>query len=431
MENKKVNYTSSIFFKIIMIAVMSVCNSGIVTGLIMAKYVPSAGEVALRILIGVCVAGAINSVFVSVFGRKIVKPLKLLTENIYKMFTLDLRKADNQEMLNSRKDEVGIISKGVDELRESLVEIIYKLEKVSSNIKESADSINAKTDLVASSTEDNSQTANVLSGSMSDTSSTINSLLAEISAMNDDMESIYEKTVSGKNLAADISVKSDAIAKETQKNSDETTNIYHKVKAAADEAMEKSQSVDEINNLTQDITAIATQTNLLSLNASIEAARAGEVGRGFAVVAEEIGQLATQSQASVAKISDAVAMVKTSVGELQNCLTEVLTFVDEKVTKDYRNFLDACNEYEDQANMMSENMDAVAGSIDGFRQITNHMNEAMGSINEVAGQAADDVANIADKSNDTVSALDDARRMIQQNVVDAGSLEEIVSKFTV
>ncbi|MCR5716594.1 MAG: methyl-accepting chemotaxis protein, partial [Lachnospiraceae bacterium] len=419
MNEKNVKYTSSIFFKIIMIAVMSVCNASLVTGLLVSSYLPGAGAVALKIVEAALIAGAINSIFVSYFGRKMVKPLKQLTNNINVMSTLDLRKAENQDILNARADEVGMISQGVDELRMNLLEIIHRLEEVSVNMKSGANEINSQTDLVAASTSENSSTAEQLASSMQETSATIHVVLEKISGMNNDMEGIYDQAMDGKALAAQISEKSNEIAKETKENSDETTRIYQHVKDTADVAIEKSRSVDEINNLTQTITAIASQTNLLSLNASIEAARAGEVGRGFAVVAEEIGDLATQSQASVAKISDAVQLVKDSVGDLQDCLTEVLTFVDEKVTGDYRKFLEACELYEDQANRMNVTMDTVAQSIDGFKDVTNEMNHAMDSINEVAGQSAQDVVSIADKSTSTVSALDKARDRIQQNVTDA------------
>ncbi len=431
MQKKEVKYTSSIFFKIIMIAVMSVCVASTITCLCMAKSFDSTGALVLKIVQGALISGAVNAIFVSFFGRKMVKPLRQLTDNINLMSTLDLRKAPTQDMLNAREDEVGLISQGVDELRINLLDIIRRLDEVSGNMKSSANEINSRTDQVADSTTKSAHTAEQLVGSMQETSSTIHMALEKITGMNADMESIYQKAVDGKELAAQISGKSNAIATQTRENSDETTRIYRKVKDAADEAITKSRSVDEINNLTQAINDIASQTNLLSLNASIEAARAGEAGRGFAVVAEEIGQLANQSQASVARISDAVQLVKDSVGDLQNCLMEVLTFVDEKVVSDYQTFLQACNDYEAQADQMNVTMDSVAKSIDGFKTVSSQLNAAMGSINDVAQQSADDVSAIASKSTGTVGALEEARKKIHQNVSDADSLESIVQKFTI
>lgn len=72
---------------------------------------------------------------------------------------------------------------------------------------------------------------------------------------------------------------------------------------------------EEINSISNFLSEIANQTNLLGLNAAIEAARAGNEGRGFGVVAEEIRKLATQSKEAVPKIQNITSRIKEKVNE--------------------------------------------------------------------------------------------------------------------
>lgn len=98
-------------------------------------------------------------------------------------------------------------------------------------------------------------------------------------------------------------------------------------------AMEKiSESSAKIGNIIQEIESIASQTNLLSLNASIEAARAGEAGRGFAVVAEEIRQLAEQSAKAAVDSRDLIESSMREINEGNHAVERASSSIDQVVS---------------------------------------------------------------------------------------------------
>ena len=93
-----------------------------------------------------------------------------------------------------------------------------------------------------------------------------------------------------------------------------------------------NESVAKISTATDLITAIASQTNLLSLNASIEAARAGEYGRGFAVVASEIQQLSEQSNSAASEIRSMIANLNTNSSQTIEMIYQELNTISDNTT---------------------------------------------------------------------------------------------------
>ncbi|WP_372811407.1 methyl-accepting chemotaxis protein, partial [Pseudoalteromonas nigrifaciens] len=118
---------------------------------------------------------------------------------------------------------------------------------------------------------------------------------------------------------------------------------------------------DVISGLLNEISGIADQTNLLALNAAIEAARAGEHGRGFAVVASEVRSLATNSQATTAKIAatlkDLVSNSRTSTQSMSQCVDFVVDLTKISTTM------------KENISSMSEQIKAVSSSTSSVAQV--------------------------------------------------------------
>ena len=118
---------------------------------------------------------------------------------------------------------------------------------------------------------------------------------------------------------------------------------------------------DVISGLLNEISGIADQTNLLALNAAIEAARAGEYGRGFAVVASEVRSLATNSQATTAKIAatlkDLVSNSRTSTQSMSQCVDFVVDLTKISTTM------------KENISSMSEQIKAVSSSTGSVAQV--------------------------------------------------------------
>lgn len=120
------------------------------------------------------------------------------------------------------------------------------------------------------------------------------------------------------------------IVQELSSTSDQTTDAFIKISEQIHKTNASVVKIQEVVNL---IAEVASQTNLLSLNASIEAARAGEAGRGFAVVASEIQKLAEQTNSSAKVIDDIILTLSKESQETVLSINEVTDMIMNQKTK--------------------------------------------------------------------------------------------------
>jgi methyl-accepting chemotaxis protein len=162
--------------------------------------------------------------------------------------------------------------------------------------------------------------------------------------------------------------------------------IREKVGFSAQKVQEMGNRSDQIGAIVETIDDIASQTNLLALNAAIEAARAGEHGKGFAVVADEVRKLAERSSSATKEIGDLIKGIQMTVAEAVSAMNE------------------SASEVETGAERASRAGNALENIL-----------KASEAVNEQAQLAADAVSQMGSLSNELVAAADDVSAIVEEN----------------
>ena len=280
---------------------------------------------------------------------------------------------------------------------------------------ESASNVSAATEQMAASMEEISATLGQLSNGS-------NNVLAEVQSMDASVKD-------GVGLVQDIKQRATKMHHSTLEGKENTGRTIMQIRETLQVALEDSRSAQKINEMTQEILSITSQTNLLSLNASIEAARAGEAGRGFAVVADEIRGLADSSAEAANNIQHISALVTEAVEKLARNAEEMLQFVDEKVMKDYDDFVEIVEQYKQDADIVDEILSGVAANTAGIHETIEDMNTGINDISTAVEENAKGITNVADSAVTLVEAMSEIQKETERNQQISEKLNGEVSRF--
>lgn len=384
-------------------------------------------RVTLIILVVVIILVAAALAYV--VSKMITKPITQISDIVGQTAALDFTHNANSEKLVSRKDETGMMARSVAEMRSALRTMVVDISEASKQINGNVEELKNISASINQVCTDNSATTEELAAGMQETSATTETINNNIGHMQNAANEIEDLSKSGETLSYEIQDRATKLKATTEEASTRTTAMYQEVKAKTDEAIEDSKAVNKINELTDAIMAISSQTSLLALNASIEAARAGEAGRGFAVVATEIGNLANQTSQTVGDINNIVKEVNAAVAKMTKSLEDTTEFLENVVIKDYAQFQEVSVQYSDDASVVQTSMKEIESSIQSLTGTISEIAEALNGINSTINEATIGVTDIASKTTDVVTETVQNNELVDDCVVSVGKLNEIAAMF--
>ena len=336
------------------------------------------------IFIVIVAAGLAIAVVTTLIGRIITNSITEPVEQI-DAAVASLRKGElsNVEMLTYESDdELGDTIKNLKEamgiLADYVREISVEVKAIAQgDLTRNGDDI---TDFLGDFSELKTSLLYILKR-FNSTLTEISNLAEQVSSNASEVENASKSLADGATEQAgvieELNATIDTVVDMAEDTAKETQNASARVKASANKANEEKEKMNElltemehiteiskeIGNIITDIEDIASQTNLLSLNASIEAARAGEAGKGFAVVADQIGKLAADSAKSAVNTRDLIDKTLVEI-EKGNTITRTTADAFNQIITDMESFAELAENTMEKANSQAESLEQIGQGIE-------------------------------------------------------------------
>ena len=323
--------------------------------------------------------------------------------------------SDDRLIKTKRMDEFGELAQGTEKLRIKISELLSETQLGTVKLKEAVERLNVTSDQVISAAKETSSnvekintTANVQRDETKNATKDVEMSNQAINLMLDQIKDIDE-----------LSNEMERSAKESQRILEgllESSKVSQETaKDISAQVAVTNESVQQIKSVTEYITDIAEETNLLALNASIEAARAGDAGKGFAVVAQQIQKLAEQSNNSAAQIGE-------NIQELVN--------KTEGIVSAMAMIGDTLKAQETSVDQTKKIFDELSESIINVNRKESDMQKNVGDMTQAKENMSQLIAGLADSAEDSAAVSENAESMTEQMVAEIEGLASLTSDLT-
>jgi len=311
-----------------------------------------------------------------------------------------------EEKLLRRADEIGDIALSVNKLTQSLSAIVADMKGASGELDKISEGFSGSFDRMARNIKDADRAVEEMAQSSTHQAQDT----ADVGMQVQDMGNAIDTTAHNVALLVGNTEKMRAYNRSADQTIEELIRTGNETQQAFETVYGQTnmtnQSAQEIQTAADVITDIASQTNLLSLNASIEAARAGEHGKGFAVVADEIRKLAEQSAESASRITGIIELLiknsNTTVDTMKS-VTQVMGRQNEELNNTKKVF-----------NSLNGEIGAVSAAVDSIRGEVDKLNGLKATVLSAVQSLASIAEENAAATEETSAAMQELRHIVSE-----------------